>query len=69
MYKIEMHIRKSGEPLTLKFKTKEQALEEWERTMDNLIPGDRVVLKNPDGDIMSEYTLAIRPQQRKRVVI
>ena len=68
MHTIELHIRR-GDPLIMRFKTKEEALEEWERTMDNCIPGDRVVLKNPDGDVMSEYTLAIRPQQRKRVVI
>ena len=54
MYTIELHLPNGTKPMVLKFKHKDEAYDEWDRMVDNAIPGDKVVFKL-DGVIISHY--------------
>ena len=54
-YNIEMYLGGREEPKTLRYDTQKECMAQWDKTCDNALSGDRVVLKWK-GLIVSEYT-------------
>ncbi len=55
MYVIEIHMDTREGPLRLRYATKPEVMAEWDRTVENTVKGQRVVLRDPQGRIMSSY--------------
>jgi len=62
-YTITLTVR-HGNPLVLTYDHRSEAMDDWDRTVDNMLPGDRAVLRGPKG-ILSEYNVTTNVTSRR----